>query len=67
MPPRGKDTPGKDDPPPSVLDDSPDQVLLLREHAEQLGVTAEELTIALKELALQAEVVLHRLRGSPTH
>ena len=47
--------------------DSADQEHLLREHAAQLGVTAEELAIALDQLALQAELVLHRLRGSPTH
>ncbi|MBC7994290.1 MAG: hypothetical protein H7Z15_13760 [Rhizobacter sp.] len=50
-----------------VLEDSADQEYLLREHAEQLGVTVEELAIALEQLALQTEVVLHRLRGLPTH
>jgi hypothetical protein len=39
----------------------------LRQRAEQLGTTAEELAAALDRLALQTEVVLHRLRGSTTH
>ncbi len=64
---RGKSPTDPEDAGLGVLDGSADQQHLLREHAEQLGVTIEELAIALEQLALQAEVVLHRLRGSPTH
>ena len=64
---QGKSTTGKDAPGLGMLDHSADQEHLLREHAEQLGVTVEELAIALEQLALQAEVVLHRLRREPTH
>ena len=39
----------------------------LRAHAEALGTTADELAAALEQLALHAELVLHRLRGEPTH
>ncbi|MBC7957132.1 MAG: hypothetical protein H7Y33_14825 [Cytophagales bacterium] len=47
--------------------DSAAQMQALRRRAEQLGTTAEELAAALDRLALHTEVVLHRLRGSPTH
>ena len=47
--------------------DSAAQKQELRQRAEQLGATAEELAAALDQLALQTEVVLHRLRGSPTY
>lgn len=39
----------------------------LLERARQLGVTAEELQAELETLALQAEAVLHRLRGGSLH
>jgi hypothetical protein len=39
----------------------------LQERARQLGVTAEELSAELEALALQAEAVLHRLRGGNLH
>lgn len=39
----------------------------LRERAEQLNATAEELEAALEQLALHAEVVLRRLRGEAMH
>jgi hypothetical protein len=39
----------------------------LHERAEQLGATADELQATLDALALQAEVVLHRLRGGNLH
>lgn len=58
---------GNDGTQPDRSDDSAVQSRLLRQHAEQLGTTAEELAAALDQLALQAEVVLHRLRGAPTH
>ena len=46
---------------------SSDEVHALRERAEQLGATAEELEAALERLALHAEVVLRRLRGEAVH
>ncbi|MET0335344.1 MAG: hypothetical protein ABW190_13810 [Rhizobacter sp.] len=39
----------------------------LIEQARQLGATAEELGSALDALALQAEAVLHKLRGGRLH
>lgn len=39
----------------------------LLERARQLGATAEELQAELDALALQAEAVLHRLRGGNLH
>ncbi|MCR5882362.1 hypothetical protein LRS03_05605 [Rhizobacter sp. J219] len=39
----------------------------LLERARQLGTTAEELGAELDALALQAEAVLHRLRGGRLH
>lgn len=39
----------------------------LNERAQRLGATAEELQDALGALALQAEAVLHRLRGGRLH
>lgn len=39
----------------------------LLERARQLGATAEELSAELEALALQAEAVLHRLRGGRLH
>jgi len=47
--------------------DSSDTLQALRERAQQLGTTAEELEAALEQLALQAEVVLRRLRGDAMH
>jgi flagellar hook-associated protein FlgK len=47
--------------------DSAAQRQALRKRAEQLGSTAEQLAAALDQLALHTELVLHRLRGSPTH
>lgn len=44
-----------------------DQRRALIERARQLGATAEELEAALGALALQAEAVLHRLRGGRVH
>lgn len=44
-----------------------DQRRALVERARQLGATAEELEAALGALALQAEAVLHRLRGGRVH
>lgn len=40
---------------------------LLLERARELGVTADELSAELEALALQAEAVLHRLRGGRVH
>jgi hypothetical protein len=56
-----------DDIEPGPSEDIELQRRLLQERAAQLGATAEELSAALEQLALQTEVVLHRLRGSPTH
>ena len=39
----------------------------LIERARQLGATADELGAELEALALQAEAVLHRLRGGSLH
>ncbi len=39
----------------------------LIERARQLGATAEELQAELDALALQAQAVLHRLRGGNLH
>ncbi len=39
----------------------------LVDKARELGATAEELEAALHNLALQAEAVLHRLRGGRIH
>lgn len=39
----------------------------LKKRADELGATAEELQAALGALALQAEQVLHRLRGGKVH
>lgn len=47
--------------------DSPNTLQALRERAEQLNATAEELEAALEQLALHAEVVLRRLRGDAIH
>lgn len=46
---------------------SSDTMNSLRERAEQLGATAEELEAALEKLALHAELVLRRLRGEAVH
>ena len=46
---------------------SSDTLQALRERAEQLNATAEELEAALEQLALHAEVVLRRLRGEAMH
>jgi hypothetical protein len=39
----------------------------LQERAQALGATADELEAALEVLALEAERVLHRLRGGSLH
>ena len=62
-PANARDTSQRDTPPNTTSS----EVQALRERAEQLGATAEELEAALDALALQAEVVLHRLRGGSVH
>ena len=54
-------------PTPKRSDDLDKDRRLLIERARQLGVTADELSAELEALALQAEAVLHRLRGGSLH
>lgn len=54
-------------PAPKRSDELDRERRLLHERARQLGVTADELSAELEALALQAEAVLHRLRGGSVH
>lgn len=65
--PMSTHAPAAPHPTPKRSDELDRERRLLLERARQLGVTADELSAELEALALQAEAVLHRLRGGNLH